>query len=58
MDTYTTMTTIKTEPGALDNVPLVDLSRFLSAYGLELVYKPDGLYVRESHQPLDYAEAS
>jgi hypothetical protein len=48
--------TIKLEPGCLDNVPVRELARFLASHGLEMVYKPDGLRIRRSLQPLDYPD--
>lgn len=44
------MTSIKLEPGALDDVPIVELARFFAAHGLELVCRPDGLYLRRMPQ--------
>ena len=38
---------IHIEPGALDNVPLVELAQFLAQHGLELVYTAEGLKIRE-----------
>lgn len=38
--------TIRVESGALDNVPLTALLKFLCEHGLELVSEPGGLCVR------------
>lgn len=42
---------ILVEPGALDDVPLVELAQFLATYRKELVYKPDGLTIRSRILP-------
>lgn len=48
-------TTIKIQPGAFDDLPVVELARFLNSHGLELVYRTDGLYIRKAAKAVQEA---